>query len=251
MRRLIKHCLLPLFPAALAAHSPDQQHVLYAASLCPLEPFGTWQLAGTCPLTEPKETTSNETVPASLPQDSFQWIRGDVCHEIPGGSDFAYCSYTLPSFNNGLGISIVTSTDLFEKLSQLSVLQPPETSTTAHSAPPPPSYRDVPIPGKGIGLVAERPIQTTEIFMTRTPAIMLDDTAFNRLGMARLMDLLAQAADQLPEAHRLEYLNLTTHVEVESHAERAYHIFMRNNFQTPVEGVEVFHSAFTQGELGS
>lgn len=243
----MKHHLLrfPLLPAAvLAAYSSDQQqqlqHVLYPASICPWEPFGIWA-------SQPAACTA---IPP--PQiDSFQWIKGDICHELPGGgSDLVYCSYTLPAFANGLGISIITSTDLFTKLSALPVFN---SSSMSHqpattTPPPPPPYQAVPIPNKGIGLVATQPLAANTVFLTRTPAVMLDDTAFNRLGVARLSDLLLQAADQLPAHHGREYFNLTTHVDVASRAERAYHVFMRNNFQTPVEDVGVFHSAFTQGE---
>ncbi|KAJ4396374.1 SET domain-containing protein 5 [Gnomoniopsis smithogilvyi] len=107
-------------------------------------------------------------------------------------------------------------------------------------------YRDVNIPGKGVGLVATRVVEPNEVYMARTPAVMLDDTAFRLLGRARLTALLTKAVDDLPYAHRMEYLNLTTHSEVESHAERVYEIFMKNNFRTEVQNVEVFHSAFTQ-----
>lgn len=192
-------------------------------------------------------------------------MRGDVCHEIPGGSESEFCTFTYPSFNGGLGVSIVTTPAVFEKVANLPVFEhhhhvdpgglggsssgpQPADSSEDPSALPRRPYRDVPIPGKGIGLVTTRPLAANEIFMARTPAVMVDDTAFRRLGRARLTELLTKAVDDLPPAHRAEYLNLTTHDEVKTHAERVYQIFMKNNFNTPIQDLEVFHSAFTQGK---
>lgn len=175
------------------------------------------------------------------------WIRGDVCREIPSEPESKYCTFTHPSFNHGLGVSIITTPEKFQKVVQMSVFgdQAKPKPLEGDSAPP---YKDVLIPGKGVGLVTTRPVEVNEIYMTRTPAVMLDDTAFRLLGRSRLTALLTKAVDDLPHVHRAEYLNLTTHSEVETHAERVYEIFMKNNFRTEIQNLEVFHSAFTQGQ---
>lgn len=202
--------------------------------------------------------------------DDDGWIRGSLCHEIPGSSDDVFCTFTHLSFNDGLGVSIVTTPEVFAKLSALPVFTTatpspqrekdqedhPEaqTGSTSTSTPDPrllpPPYRAVPIPGKGLGLVASRPLAAHETLLARTPAVMVDDVAFRRLGRARLAALLARAVDDLPRRHRAGYLALTAHDEAAARArgERAYEVFMKNNFRTPVEGVEVFHSTFTEGE---
>lgn len=244
MRSFIRHVFVLLLPTALSTPSPEQ-HILHAAPLCPLQPFGAWLSPDTCPINDlpPKRNTT-----AKAPEDG--WVRGRVCRKIPDGSEIEFCTFTSRSFNNGLGMSIITTAGLFEKLSELPVFSrnaalPPAGPQTDPSPAP---YRAVPVPGKGIGLVAEHPIRANEVFMTRTPAVMVDDNAFQRLGKSRLTELLLKAVDDLPRAHRRDYFNLTTHGEANSRAERAYHIFIKNNFRTPVEGVEVFHSAFTGGE---
>lgn len=188
---------------------------------------------------------ANET--SQLPAD--KWIKGDLCHGIPGGPETRYCTFTHPAFNHGLGISIVTTPENFDKVSKLSIFDEIHAIPGAKEDGPVPPYKDVPVPGKGIGLVVtDRPVEPNEVYMVRTPAVMLDDTAFQRLGRSRLTELLTRAVGNLPRAHQAEYLNLTTHEEVKTHADRVYQIFMKNNFRTEIQNIEVFHSAFTQGQ---
>lgn len=255
----IRSALIWLLPKALGTSHPEQ-HVLRAAAgqLCHLEPFGQWQIPGTCPTDGGLMPARNETTasPGEGDGDGDGWIRGSICHEIPGGSDAEFCTFTHLSFNDGLGVSIVTTPEVFERVSALPVFAAPHGGRKTPPAPgpapgPASAYRDVPIPGKGVGLVAARRLAAGETFLSRTPAVMVDDAAFRRLGRARLAELLARAADDLPAAHRAGYLALATHDEVRTPAERAYQVFMKNNFRTPIQDVEVFHSTFTQGERAS
>lgn len=237
---ILKIALLWLLPTVLATNLADQQ-IVQPASFCPLEPFGAWLASGICPIAGLRRKGNGTRT--DLEAD---WIKGTVCHEIPGGSGSEYCSFTRPSFNYGLGVSIITTLENFQKLSKMPVFREDGKGRPVKDDPSPP-FKDVSIPDKGIGLVATRPIEASEVYMARTPSVMLDDTAFRLLGRSRLTALLVRAVGDLPRAHRAEYLKLTTHSEVESHADRIYQIFMKNNFRTEIQDIEVFHSAFTQG----
>lgn len=236
--------LLTTTRAARASYEAEQR-IIQPTTTCPLESLASLRTAAICPTDVLGSVGTGATT-------SFkeEWIKGTVCHEVPGGSDSRYCTFTHPTFNHGLGISIITTPEVFQKFSKRPVFGKNDENHAPlerdmSSLPP---YKDMPIPGKGIGLVAARPIKVNEVYLARTPAVMLDDTAFRLLGRSRLTALLVKAVDDLPYTHRSEYLNLTTHNEVESHADRVYQIFMRNNFRTEVENIEVFHSTFTQGE---
>jgi hypothetical protein len=174
-----------------------------------------------------------------------QWFRSDNCHQV--GSD-EFCAFTQPSFNAGHGIALVTTAQILQKIVSLPIFTDTRSQHFASTQPASPAYRDEQIPGKGIGLVARRLLRNNEAFLRRMPILMVDDIAFKRLGRARLTDLLTEAIGDLPETHQGEYLNLTTHVEVETHQERVYEIFMKNDFVTPVEGIMDFHSVFSQGQ---
>lgn len=243
-----KSRFLWLVPTVLATDLAVQGGIVQLTTFCPLDPFGTWRTSAICPVDGLRPTgnaTSTTSTTTKSPGDD--WVRGDFCLEIPSGSESKYCTFTHPSFNHGLGVSVVTTPELFQRFAELPVfskrtnLNPLQDETAS-------PFKDVQIPGKGVGLVATRPVDAREVYMARTPAVMLDDTAFRLLGRSRLTALLTRAVDDLPYAHRTEYLNLTTHSEVGSHAERVYEIFMKNNFRTEVHNLEVFHSAFTQGQ---
>lgn len=234
--KLICAALIRLYATALGAIPPETQ----ADTICPVPSVGSWLLLTTCPIGMP-DFINDEAVSA---QDD-QWFRSDNCHQV--GSD-EFCAFTQPSFNAGHGIALVTTAQILQKIVSLPIFTDTRSQHFASTQPASPAYRDEQIPGKGIGLVARRLLRNNEAFLRRMPILMVDDIAFKRLGRARLTDLLTEAIGDLPETHQGEYLNLTTHVEVETHQERVYEIFMKNDFVTPVEGIMDFHSVFSQGQ---
>ncbi|KAK7729237.1 SET domain-containing protein 5 [Diaporthe eres] len=167
----------------------------------------------------------------------------DICHEV--GQD-EICAFTQPAFNAGHGIALVTTAHILQKMVSLPIFSSHGLQQSASKQPVGLAYRDAQIPGKGVGLVATRPLSNNDAFLSRMPIVMVDDTAFKRLGRARLTDLLTQAIGDLPQTHQAEYLNLTTHQEVKTHDEKVYEIFMKNDFITPVEGIVDFHSVFPE-----
>lgn len=211
-----------------------------AESICPILPIGIWQPPTTCPIDAP-DSVGNDPVSAQ----GDDWFRSDTCHEV--GPD-EICAFTQPSFNAGHGIAVVTTAQILEKMVSLPIFTIPGSQKPAIQESTILAYRDEQISGKGIGLVASRPIQTNEAFLSRMPIVMVDDTAFKRLGRARLTELLNEAISDLPETHQAEYLNLTTHGEVNTHHEKVYEIFMKNDFLTPVNDIMDFHSVFPQGK---
>lgn len=225
-----------LHATALGSAYPETQ----VEPVCPVLPVGTWPLPTTCPI-DIFNTIDNETVPV---QDNL-WYRSDICHEV--GQD-EICAFTQPSFNAGHGIALVTTAQILQKMVSLPVFTSTGLQQPASKQPLSLAYRDEQIPGKGIGLVATRLLKNNEPFLSRMPIVMVDDTAFKRLGRARLTDLLTQAIGDLPQTHQAKYLNLTTHQEVKTHDEKVYEIFMKNDFITPVEGILDFHSVFPDGK---
>ncbi|KAJ4420308.1 SET domain-containing protein 5 [Gnomoniopsis sp. IMI 355080] len=112
-----------------------------------------------------------------------------------------------------------------------------------------PAYHEEEISGKGVGLVATRRIAAGELVLARTPAVLVDNEAFTELGEGSLTRLLVQAIEALPQQHQSEYLKLTTHDEVQSHDERIYKVFAKNNYRTKIANTSDFHATFIDAQL--
>lgn len=198
----------------------------------------------TCPITTlgglgASTTTCSST---SRPNENDGWKKGDVCQKL-GSTEI--CSFTNPSFNGGLGLSLVTTTERLKEVSSLPAVARSATKRAWGQATR--SYHEEDIPGKGLGLVASRRIAAGELILARPPAVLVDDHGFENLAKGRVQSLLVQAIEQLPPHHRMQYLNLTTHAGVESHEEKVYQIFAKNNFRTRVTSTTDFYATFVDG----
>lgn len=167
------------------------------------------------------------------------WVQGDACQDI-GSAKF--CSYTRTSFNDGFGVSLITTPKRLDEVSSL-----PAFTTKKPFKNAKPSYHEEEVQGKGIGLVATRRIPAGELILARTPAVLVDDEGFTDLGESSLTRLLVQAIEGLPEQHQSEYLKLTTHQDVQRHDERVYQIFAKNNYRTRIANTTDFHATFVDG----
>lgn len=170
------------------------------------------------------------------------WSYGDACEDL-GSAKF--CSYTKTTFNDGFGVSFITTHKRLDEISSLPAFTKSETKKPWKNASP--SFREEEVPGKGIGLVATRRIAAGELILARTPAVLVDDEGFAELGEGSLTRLLVQAVEALPEQHQSEYLKLTTHDEVDSHEGRIYQVFAKNNYRTRIANTTDFHATFIDG----
>lgn len=195
---------------------------------------GSMFASGTCPS---RPSVSNDK---ELHFESHNgWVRGNACQDI-GSAKF--CSFTKTSFNDGFGVSLITTAQRLDEISSL-----PAFTTKKPWRNAKPSYHEEEVPGKGIGLVATRRIPAGELILARTPAVLVDDDGFTDLGESSLTRLLVQAIEGLPEQHKSEYLKLTTHEDVSRHDERVYHIFAKNNYRTRIANTTDFHATFVDG----
>lgn len=234
-------CLLWLLQTALAAAYLDVLRP--APPLCPLFPSEGVDGAVSYPISEVFFSLNDSLMPdIAPPKEEEAWANGGVCHRLGGNK---YCTFTNPSFNGGLGISLITTA---EKIDELSSTLAFNAANKEFSGAEPP-YRDAVITGKGIGLVATELIKEGQRIMAHTPTVMVDGTVFKRMTKEYLTGLLGQAVEQLPSSHQAQFLNLSTHTDANSHAEKVYKIFATNNFKTVLDGGLTFHSTFTEGKL--
>ncbi|KAK0714154.1 hypothetical protein B0T26DRAFT_742532 [Lasiosphaeria miniovina] len=222
----------------------------------------------------PSSPSSSPSSPSSSPSSpsSSPWSRSLVCRRV--GRD-EFCAFTHRGFAAGEGIAVITTPARILVLGSQPPLDIP--ASQPDSSPSPSSntdtdgvdYTDALIAGKGVGLVAARPIRAGRRLAMRTastPAVMVDDRAFTGLRRDDLAALLAQAIVALPEPHQARFLNLSATAsdgdKDDSGLARVFRIFATNAFKTTVKlgadaavavgvpsgpdaGID-FHSTFTE-----
>ncbi|KAK6865229.1 hypothetical protein PG990_005327 [Apiospora arundinis] len=230
-----------IFPTLLACASASTRVVAPPLPLqqCPL-PNSIYQPQSEICLKTESSHLGNTT--KKIDQLPPSWVRGNHC--INSGRT-KYCAFTKPSFSSNEGISLITTPKRVSKLATGILSDKKDhTQTPQHSAS---FYEDAEIPGKGIGLMATKPIRAGQRIMTRTPAVMIDRSALDTLSEDESIALLVQGVEALPEVHRNRYLNLTTHMTVVDRQMKISQIFAVNSFRTGVGDQEAdFHSVFTE-----
>lgn len=231
------------WPLLLPLHLVSGTITADTQQLCPLPTVqNTLSLLASCPL---HSQSGAETDPIS--NEPPGWLRGDDCTDV---ASTAFCAFTNPDFNDGLGISVITTAPRLQTLASLPALSNPTAAKKPWRDAGPP-FRDEEIAGKGIGLVATRRIITGEMILARTPAVMVDDEGFKGLSEAALGKLLVQAVVRLPMKHQAQYMNLSTHVEVGGEEERVFQVFARNNYRVRIANMTDFHATFVDGQYMS
>jgi len=238
-------CTAVLFLAAhtaSAGRDDGAQVRLSSPFTSPALPWGETADAAVCPTALRGNQTAHSS-PSPLPP---AWIRGHRCFRRQGVD---LCAYADPAFNGGQGVALLTSEGrLRQIIAQDSFKAASDASRAGSAAGRTVPYRDVPVPGKGLGLVATEPIKDLSLLMAHTPAVMADGTAIDALSVKEFAELVSQGVELLPEHHRRQYLNLSTHDVPVNYTMKVYQIFARNAFRTSVgDGGAPLHSVFTEG----
>jgi len=241
--RLVTVVLFLTTHTVSAGYAAAAQIRLPAQLTTPALPWGLAPDAAVCPL---KATRGNQTASAGPPPLPPTWVRGHTCYLRQG---VEFCAYVDPTFNGGQGVALLTSEERLRKIiSQDSFKAASDASTTQGAAGRRVPYRDVEVPGKGLGLVATEPIRDLSLIMSHTPAVMADGKAIDALSVKDFAELTCQGIELLPEHHRAQYLNLSTHSVPVNYTMKVYQIFARNAFRTSVgDGGTPLHSVFTEG----
>lgn len=195
---------LILIPVVFAAAAVQTQ--------CPWDPVGlSLRFPGACAL---PIDDSNDAVQPSEQNKSIPWTHHPRC-VVPSsvGLTDKFCVYSSSAFNGASGLSIIATPDTAAGL--VAAVQDPlpawrarrhlasrgHLQTETYDLP----YTVVPIPGKGLGVVATRHIRQFETIMTSFPALIVDNVFFppgESEGPAEGPALFQTALGQLTDKER-------------------------------------------------
>ncbi|KIW63860.1 hypothetical protein PV04_08832 [Phialophora macrospora] len=140
----------------------------------------------------------------------FPWTHKPVCTEYLDGIGDKLCVYTNATFSKGRGISIFTTPRIAQEFAALPPFQDPKLLSSRGINPEPdtptqPWYTAF-IHGKGLGMLAARPLQRGDVITAYTPYLLAHME--NILSTQDREYYLRLAVDQLPVASRDAYLGL-------------------------------------------
>lgn len=126
----------------------------------------------------------------------------------------AYCVYANPSFEGGRGLSLITTAQVARDVGALpgfaaAAAAPASLNNNADlvgQADGPAPFRVQAIPGKGLGLVATRPIRRGHAIMAHTPVVLAHLDIISKMATADQHRLLDAAVAQLPARTRAAYM---------------------------------------------
>ncbi|KAI1776268.1 SET domain-containing protein [Hypoxylon cercidicola] len=191
------------------------------------------------PSEAPHDGDGNISSKASSPLKA--WRPSGFCRGVKAEK---FCVFTNPTFNQGEGISVVTTGESMATIAGRPAFFTDE-AVTSDLKPTP--YREEEFEGKGIGLVATRTIRMGELIMARTPGIMVNEKAIQVLGRKAISELLVRAVNDLPKHHRETLLNLSSHSSAADAGDLIFKILQTNSFRTGYhDGVNPFYSLFAE-----
>lgn len=167
------------------------------------------------------------------------WTRALSC--TANGASDEYCVYVSSTFSRGRGIGVLTTPERAEFIADLPAFADPGALAGVNTDPDPElsPYEFVHVPGKGMGVVARRPIYRGDLLMAFTPAIVIDYGAFENLPPADVQRLQAEAIDHLPAQVRERFLNLSTHDGASDYLEKVDKILRTNAFDVDISDSDV------------
>jgi hypothetical protein len=121
-----------------------------------------------------------------------------------------YCVYTDRTFASNRGISIVTNADHSPSILQLPAFTN-EGILVGSNSETDPRYEQRPIPGKGLGLVATRPIHRGEELFRSTPVLILEEDVYEGFQDDDRTSFYHTAIKQLPKAANKKFHDLMGH----------------------------------------
>ncbi|KAF1956302.1 hypothetical protein CC80DRAFT_516522 [Byssothecium circinans] len=143
------------------------------------------------------------------------------------------CVYTNASFSHGRGISIFTTPSIASHFATLPPFQNPNILHKDNINTNSGSWYTASLAGRGIGMLAARPLSFKDRVTAYTPAFLA--YLESELGTMEREKFFRIAVDQLPEKTRSMYLDLATVYGIEQ--VKYQDVVKANTFQVGVDGV--------------
>ncbi|KAF2708047.1 SET domain-containing protein [Pleomassaria siparia CBS 279.74] len=159
------------------------------------------------------------------------WVEPPLCHPLPKSASDPppYCVWTSRNFRNGRGISIIATPEVANTLVSsrwfMDAHLPPSESPLS-----PPGYQVTPLPGRGLGLIANASYARGDLIMSEVP-LLLSSLSLEKSNLTddEQAHLYRAAVSRLPIKSRKMVMNLHGHPDPKSIRDRfnanAFNVF--------------------------
>ena len=164
-----------------------------------------------------------------------EWTHSAPCFRNGTASEF--CIYTSQTFADSRGMSLLTSPRRAANIRKARAFTNPEEIRGVNQdivRDRIASYTVVAMPGKGMGVVAAKPLNRGDLIMSNTVSIMIDYAAFETVPEDEMRRLQVAGVEYLPMSHRSRLMNLSSHSEVEGYYKRVEKILSTNAFDIDI-----------------
>ncbi|KAK3353816.1 hypothetical protein B0T25DRAFT_545422 [Lasiosphaeria hispida] len=185
---------------------------------CAIDELGDHQ-SGANPSTFSKKASRHSHHETQKAPPPSKW---EATHHCAG----QYCIFTNPGFAHGRGMVAITTSATLPKL-----------KTIEPSHPIPPSYHLSPVPGKGLGMIANHTLSRGAVVTTESPAVLIHRGFLDTTPPAQQHPLLDLAITHLPPALRTAFLAQMGHFG----GHRVADILATNSFQMDLGGADGHH----------
>jgi len=149
------------------------------------------------------------SLPINITHDHLGWSYKPRCiQQKVSGQDF--CAYTSNGFARGRGISIFTTPEEIEKLLELPAFTDNSLYKDIGEQSNPP-YVAMELPGRGIGLVANRTLNRGDHVFSEPPVYLLNEDVFRTFSVEERVRVQRTAIKRLPPKTKSDYMALHGH----------------------------------------
>ncbi|KAF2402643.1 SET domain-containing protein [Trichodelitschia bisporula] len=147
----------------------------------------------------------------SGPDSSYDepWSSRSRCLRFQNSTE-RYCVYTSTTFAGGRGISVFTTPERAAQIARLPAFTDPEVLHGVNHEPNPP-YEARTLPGRGIGLIANRTLHRGDHIFSNTPVLLVQESISEDFFLKDHGPFHAEAVERLPERSRAAFMNLCGH----------------------------------------
>ncbi|TLD18290.1 hypothetical protein E2P81_ATG12085 [Venturia nashicola] len=141
--------------------------------------------------------------------DDWKWSRTPECLREQNMTE-KFCLFTSHEFAHNRGISLWTTPEHSEELLKLPAFTNPDLLRGVNEEPNPP-YESRQLPGRGMGLIANRTLQKGDHIFSMTPVVMIEEKIFDIFAKSDRLPYLRTMVKRLPERSEKRLMDLCGH----------------------------------------